>query len=214
LYPEYTGTALTAVLKRPAGQDPKAVLAEVRDGYRGWGLEWIDPLGFDNTFAMVVRTETAQQQKLSTLSDAAARGEPWRLGVGYEFVQRPDGLSGLVQTYKLRLNGAPTAMDLGLLYPALQGGRIDMAAANSTDARLAQAEFTMLSDDLRYFPPYECGVVVREDRLQRFSRLRAALEQLSGSITDAEMRRMNAAVDIEHRNIGDVARDFLARSGQ
>jgi osmoprotectant transport system substrate-binding protein len=210
LYPEYTGTALTAVLKQPVDRDPAAVLNRVRDGYRPLGLVWLRPLGFDNTFAMVVRTGTAQSEKLRTLSDASRRAQPWRLGVGYEFVQRPDGLDGLVHNYGLRLDGDPVTMDLGLLYPALLSGSIGMAAASATDGRLAEAGFTVLADDRRYFPPYECAIVVRQAALERFPGLRSALEELSGRISDGEMRRMNAAVDRDHRSVSDVAREFLS----
>jgi osmoprotectant transport system substrate-binding protein len=209
LYPEYTGTALTAVLKSAVERDSTAVLTRVRESYRQWGLSWMDPLGFDNTFAMVIRSES----NVRTLIEAAKRKEPWRLGVGYEFVQRPDGLAGLVQTYGLRVSGAPTTMDLGLLYTALRSNRIEMAAANATDGFLARSEFTVLADDKHYFPPYECAIVVREDALTRHEGLRKALRELSGRISDAEMRRMNAAVDIDHRSVADVAREFLARLG-
>jgi glycine betaine/choline ABC-type transport system substrate-binding protein len=204
---------LTAVLNQPVAKDPKAVLTEVRDGYRQWQLAWLDPLGFDNTFAMVIRTDTAQQQRLRTITDAAQRSQPWRLGVGYEFVQRPDGLKGLVATYGLRLNGEPTTMDLGLLYRAVEGGTIEMAAANATDGLLARPGFTVLADDRKYFPPYECAVIVREETAGRYPQLRSALDELSGQISDAEMRRMNAAVDIEHRSVVEVAREFLGRGG-
>lgn len=211
LYPEYTGTALTAVLKQPVDRDAGAVLRRVRDGYRPLGLEWLEPLGFDNTFAMVVRTDAARAGQLRRLSDAARRPQPWRMGVGYEFVQRPDGLAGLVQTYGLRLEGDPVTMDLGLLYPALESGRIEMGAASATDGRLAEPAFTVLEDDRRYFPPYECAVVARRAALDHFPSLRAALDGLSGRISAAEMRRMNAAVDREHRSVADVAREFLSR---
>jgi glycine betaine/choline ABC-type transport system substrate-binding protein len=209
MYPEYTGTALTAVLGKPAAKDRKQVLADVRAGYSPLGIEWLDPLGFDNTFAMIVRSEA----RLRTITEASARAEPWRLGVGYEFVQRPDGLPGLVQTYGLRLKGDPVTMDLGLLYPALRSGQIEMGAASATDGQLTDPAFTVLADDRQYFPPYECAVVVRSETLRRFPALRAALSQLSGRITDAEMRRMNAAVDREKRSVGEVAREFLGGIG-
>lgn len=211
LYPEYTGTALTAVLKQPVDSDPAVVLKRVRDAYQPFRLEWLRPLGFDNTFAMVVGAATARQNQLRTLSDAAKRSQPWRLGVGYEFIQRPDGLNGLVRAYTLRLEGDPVTMDLGLLYTALQSGKIEMAAASATDGRLADPEFTVLTDDRRYFPPYECAIVVRQEALERFPQLRATLDQLSGKISDAEMRRMNAAVDRDHRSVADVAREFVSR---
>jgi len=132
LYPEYTGTALTEVLRRPIEKDAAAVLDEVRQGYRPWQVTWLAPFGFDNTFAMVMLAKTAGQNGVRTLSDAAAK--PWRLGVGYEFTQRPDGLTGLVQTYGLKIDGSPVLMDLGLLYAALKTDRIDLAAANATTA--------------------------------------------------------------------------------
>ena len=209
LYPEYTGTALTAVLKQPILRDAKTAFATVNQGYRQWGIEWLPPLGFNDSFAMVVRSETAREQGLKSLSDAAKRNQPWRLGVGYEFTQRPDGLDGLVKTYGLRLDGNPVAMDLGLLYPALRSQKIEMAAANATDGMLAHQEFTMLRDDLAYFPPYECAIAVRNDTLRRFPRLKDTLSELSGSISDESMRRMNELVDVEHKPVAEVARDFL-----
>jgi len=211
LYPEYTGTALTAILKMPINKDPKAVLAEVRQGYAQWHLTWLQPLGFNNTFAMVVRTTDAKQQHLSSLTDAANRPQPWKLGVGYEFVERPDGLEGLKKAYGLRINGAPVTMDLGLLYTALQNGTIEMGAGSATDGRLADSDFTVLADDRRYFPPYECAIVVRDQTLAEFPQLKAALGELAGRISDSTMRQLNAAIDRDHRSVADVAREFLER---
>jgi glycine betaine/choline ABC-type transport system substrate-binding protein len=210
LYPEYTGTALTAILKQPIERDPKIVFKRVRDEYKRLGLTWLPPLGFDNTFAMVVRSDAAHAGSLQTISDAAKRTQPWRLGVGYEFVQRPDGLQGLISEYGLRLHGDPVTMDLGLLYPALESQRIEMGAANATDGRLAEETFTVLTDDRHYFPPYECAIVVRQEALDKFPELQRTLDQLSGRISDEDMRRMNAAVDRDHRSVSDVAREFLA----
>ena len=214
LYPEYTGTALTAILKRAPVREAKEALDAVREGYRPWRLEWLPPLGFDNTFAMVVRASSAREQGLRTLSDAARRPHPWRLGAGYEFTARPDGLKGLVRTYGLRLGEEPVAMDLGLLYPALQKKTIEMAAANRTDGMLARPEFTALEDDRHYFPPYQCAIVVRRDALDRFPGLRAALAELSNRIPDSAMRRMNELVDVEHRPAAEVAREFLSNGGE
>jgi glycine betaine/choline ABC-type transport system substrate-binding protein len=210
LYPEYTGTALTAVLRQPAVGDAKTAFERVRQGYLPWGIEWLPPFGFNNSFAMVVRSETARKQGLRNLSDAARRSGPWRLGVGYEFTQRPDGLNGLVQDYGLRLDGEPVAMDLGLLYSALRAKTIEMAAANATDGMLAHPEFTVLEDNLHYFPPYECAIAVRQDTLERYPRLRAVLTEISGRISTSEMRRMNELVDVEHRSAAAVARDFVS----
>ncbi|HLK49502.1 MAG TPA: glycine betaine ABC transporter substrate-binding protein [Bryobacteraceae bacterium] len=207
LYPEYTGTALTAVLKRPAMADANAVFDAVRDAYhRQWELAWIPPLGFINTFAMVVRRDAGA----STLSEAAG-AQAWRLGMGYEFRQRPDGLDGLLKAYRLRLQGDPVTMDLGLLYAALQGRKVDMIAANSTDGLLSVLDVKTLADDRHYFPPYQCAVIVREATLAQFPGLRAALAQLSGKITESVMRDLNYQLDGKHRRAADVAQEFLRR---
>ena len=205
LYPEYTGTALTAVLKRPVLSDPRAVLDQVRDAYhRQWHLAWLAPFGFNNTFAMIVRRD----EKLQTLS-AAARAHAWRLGIGYEFRQRPDGLDGLLKAYRLRLSADPLTMDLGVLYAALESRKVDMIAANSTDGLISVRNVTVLDDDRAYFPPYQCAAVVREETLARFPALRSALEPLSGRLPNAVMRSLNYQVDGKHRPVADVAAGFL-----
>ena len=210
LYPEYTGTALTAVLKRQPVTDRAAALEGVRTAYRNqWRLEWLPPLGFNDTFAMIVRGETARAAGLKTLSDAAAN-QAWRLGVGYEFQQRPDGFVGLVKTYGLRIDGNPVTMDLGLLYAALDARKVDLIAANSTDGLASVMDVAILEDDRHYFPPYECAVVVRAEALDRFPQLRPVLEELSGKLSDDVMRRLNYQIDGKHRPLGEVAAEYLA----
>jgi osmoprotectant transport system substrate-binding protein len=205
LYPEYTGTALTEVLKQPIAREPQAVMDAVREQYhRQWQLAWLAPFGFNNTFAMIVRRDAG----VSTLS-AAANAKAWRLGMGYEFRQRPDGLDGLLKTYSLRLIGQPVEMDLGLLYSALQNRKVDLIAANSTDGLISTLPVSALDDDRHYFPPYQCAVVVREATLARYPQLRAVLEQLSGKISDATMRQLNYQVDGRHRRAAEVAEQFL-----
>jgi osmoprotectant transport system substrate-binding protein len=207
VYPEYTGTALTAVLKQKPLKDPAQVLADVRKGYAKWHLEWLDPLGFENTFAMVI-----YQDRLRTLSQAAA-AHPWKLGAGYEFAHREDGLPGLVKTYDLRLAGSVKTMDLGLLYQALSKHQVEMVAGNSTDGMLAVLPVTVLADDKHYFPPYECALVVREQAEQQFPALRPALVELSGKITSDTMRRLNYELDGKHRPAREIARNFLKSVG-
>lgn len=215
LYPEYTGTALTAVLKQPPSANAAQVLDTVaREYQRQWKLQWLPPLGFNDTFAMVVRGETARAEHLATISDAAARREPWKLGVGYEFLQRPDGLAGLVKTYGLRVDGQPVSMDLGLLYRALEGRQVDMAAANSTDGQLQTLDVVVLSDDKNYFPPYQCAIVARDAALADHDGLRAALVELSGKIDDAAMRRLNYEVQGKRRPVSEVAAEFLKGLGR
>jgi osmoprotectant transport system substrate-binding protein len=211
LYPEYTGTALIAVLKEAPGGSPEAVMDRVRSAYRSrWKLDWLPPLGFNNTFAMIVRGETARRLEVATLSDAA-RTRAWRLGAGYEFQSRADGLDGLVRTYGLQLEGAPAVMDLGLLYAALESGKVNMVAANATDGLISTLDVRVLADDRRYFPPYQCAVVARGDALARFAGLRAAVEELAGKLNDDTMRKLNYEVDGRHRRPGEVAAEFLTK---
>jgi len=210
LYPEYTGTALTAILKLPAATDPKAVFDTVAKEYRSrWKLVWLSPLGFDDTFAMVIRGVEARTSGIATLSQAAQRKKGWVLGVGYEFLNRPDGFAGLQKTYALPLEGTPRTMDLGLLYAALEQGQVDLVAANSTDGLLAERDFKVLEDDRKYFPPYEAAFVVRDELFTRVPGARAALEELSGQLTTATMRKLNNLVVGKHRRPADVAAEFL-----
>lgn len=207
ILPEYTGTALTTVLKLPPNPSPEQTLAQVRQGYQQWQLEWLDPLGFNNTFAMVIRKADADRLGIKTLTEAA-NAQPWKLGVGYEFLTRPDGWPGLQKAYALRLDGNPTTMDLGLLYAALRSQKVDIAAANSTDGLLSTGEFTVLEDDRRYFPPYQAAIIVRTAVLT--PEVRKALFELSGAIDDTVMRRLNHEVAGRQRQATEVAREFLA----
>lgn len=209
LFPEYTGTALTSVLKRKPDSDPARVMQTLREGYRPKGLFWLNSLGFENTFAMVVRKGDTAATSFST----AAQQRPWRLGVGYEFAGRPDGLPGLSAAYGLRLQGKVKTMDLGLLYQALNKKQVDLVAGNSTDGMLSVLPLKVLADDRHYFPPYECAIVVREKALEQYPALRAALEELSGRISADTMRRLNYELDGKHRPAREIAKDFLRSAG-
>ena len=206
LYPEYSGTALVAVLKEPIQTDPAAVLKLVRAEYASrFHVAWLDSLGINNGFAMVVR---GADKKLETLSNAAKAPKPWALGVGYEFEQRVDGLKALQQVYALRSSAIKT-MDLGLLYRALEDGQVTMIAANATDGLLSKLDVKVLDDDKHAFPPYELCIAAREDRLAAVPGLRAALAELTGKLTDRKMQDLNYQVDGRHRPVADVAAEFL-----
>ena len=206
LYPEYSGTALIACLKLPLERDPARVFAQVRDTYlQRHDVEWGWPLGFQNTFAMVV----PRQLGLRTLSEAVARKKDWRLAIGYEFEARPDGWPLFQKTYPLKLGAPLKTMDLGLLYRALDAGEVDMAAGNTTDAALATGAFTVLDDDLHFFPPYETCLAVRRGALNQHAGLRGALDGLTGSISAERMRQMNAAVTQSKQEPAVVALEFL-----
>jgi osmoprotectant transport system substrate-binding protein len=210
LYVEYTGTALTAILKKTPDSDPQTVFNQVRDGYaQRFGLIVEPPLGFNDSFAIAVRTDDARRHGVHTISDAAKYAPLWRPGFGYEFQERPDGYDGLVKTYGLKFAAAPRIMDLGLLYRALLARQVDMVAANTTDGQLVTGAFTVLTDDKHYFPPYEAVPVVRSEVLQEHPAIANALIELSGKISDKDMRQMNYEVIGEHKDAAVVASEFL-----
>jgi osmoprotectant transport system substrate-binding protein len=213
-YVEYTGTALTAILKQPVEKDRGLALETVQRLYRErYGVDVGGSLGFENTFAMIVRSEDAERAHVATLSQAAAVAPRWKLGVGYEFQERPDGLRGLEAAYGLKFDGAPRTMDLGLLYRAIGQRQVDIIAGNSTDGPIQALHLTVLADDRHYFPPYDAVPLFREEAYRQWPQLRGAVAELSGRISAEEMRRMNEAVDGEHRDPVAVVREFRAQKG-
>jgi len=210
MYVEYTGTALTAILKRAPNGDPQTVFNQVRDGYaQRFGLIVEPPLGFNDSFAIVVRGAEARRYGIHTISDAAKYTSLWRPGFGYEFQERPDGYDGLVKTYGLKFATAPRIMDLGLLYRALLAHQVDIVAGNTTDGQLVTGAFTVLTDDKHYFPPYQAVPVVRSEVLQQHPAVANALIDLSGKISDKDMQKMNYEVIGEHKDTALVASEFL-----
>ncbi len=240
-YVEYTGTALTAILKQPLDRDAERVDATVSRLYEQRYQVRVGPgLGFEDTFAMVVRGEDARRYGLKTISDvvrvdSGTRGGPntgvsplrpsasgrddgarvpiAKLGVGYEFAERPDGLRGLSAAYGLRFAGEPRTMELGLLYRSLAAKQVDIVAGNSTDGAIKALDFVALEDDRHYFPPYEAVPLVREDSLRRWPQIGVAMQRLAGRVSADEMRAMNLAVDSQHRDVGEVVREFRTRKG-
>ena len=213
-YVEYTGTALTSILKQPLDHDAGRVFGTVQRIYAGkYHIAVLPSLGFENTFAMVLRQADAERLHVMKLSDLSAAAPQLRLGVGYEFEERPDGLHGMEQAYGIRFAGQPRVMDLGLLYRALANRQVDIVSGNSTDGAITGLNLRVLSDDRQYFPPYQAVPLVREDALQQHPAMRAALSRLSGQISETEMQAMNHAVEGEHRDPADVVREFRARKG-
>jgi osmoprotectant transport system substrate-binding protein len=210
IYPEYTGTALSAILKQKPEGDRAEVYRRVKDEYeKHLGLTLGPGFGFNNTFAMEIRGDDARRLNIRTLSQAAAYAPQWRAGFGYEFMERPDGFQGLAAMYGLHFAVPPRVMDLGLLARALRDRQIDLAAGNATDGLIAALDFFVLEDDRHYFPPYEAVPVVREIALRQHPEVAQALAGLEGKISDAEMRQLNYAVDGQHRDVKDVVHDFL-----
>jgi osmoprotectant transport system substrate-binding protein len=210
LYVEYTGTALTAVLNESPGTDTSAAIYNrVKQQYsQRFHLDLTEPLGFENTFAMVVRGDDAQNLHLRTMSDLAPIAPKWHAGVGYEFLERPDGFPGWSTRYSLHFAAPPNVMDLGLLYRALLDHQVDVVAGNSTDGLIDSLHLVALEDDKHYFPPYDAVPIVRRAALEKFPQLRAALADLSGKLTAADMRHLNAQVDADQRDVAAVVRAF------
>src|SRR5437660_6243453 len=210
IYPEYTGTALTAILKQGISRDKQEAYQRVKSEYeRRFGLTLGPAFGFNDTFAMEIRGEDARRLNIKTLSQAAAFAPKWRAGFGYEFMERPDGYRGLVATYGLHFAEQPRIMDLGLLARALKDHQIDLAGGNATDGLIPALDLFMLEDDRHYFPPYEAVPVIREQALQQHPEIGSVLAELAGKISDQEMQHLNYAVDGQHRDAAEVAREFL-----
>jgi glycine betaine/choline ABC-type transport system substrate-binding protein len=214
IYPEYTGTALTAILKENPSGDERAVYQRVKDQYeRRFGLTLSPGFGFNDTFAMEIRGEDARNSKLTTLSQATAFAPHWRAGFGYEFMERPDGYRGLAAAYNLHFAEQPRVMDLGLLARALRDHQIDIAAGNTTDGLIPALDLFVLEDDRHYFPPYEAVAVIREQTIRDHPEIENMIAKLGGKISEAEMRQLNYAADGQHRDVKDLVRDFLHNKG-
>ena len=215
MYPEYTGTALTAILKQKAnGDTEEQVYQRVKREYeRRFELTLGSGFGFNDTFAMEIRGEDARRLDITTLSQAAEYAPHWRAGFGYEFMERPDGYRGLAAAYGLHFAGKPRVMDLGLLARALHDHQIDLAAGNTTDGLIPAFDLFVLKDDRHYFPPYEAVPVLREQVLREHPEVAHALIGLGGKISDEEMQRLNYAVDGQHRDVKEVVREFLRAKG-
>jgi osmoprotectant transport system substrate-binding protein len=214
LYVEYTGTALTAVLHETPLGDSKGIYNRVKQGYaQQFDLEVATPLGFENTFAMVVRGNDARENHLHRTSDIIPLAPHMRVGVGYEFLERPDGFKGWSERYGLHFAKPPSVMDLGLIYRALVDKKVDIVAGNSTDGLIDALHLVALEDDRHYFPPYDAVPIVRRDTLAKFPQLVGALNELGWKISIEEMRHLNAEVDANQRDPADVVRSFRASKG-
>ena len=213
MYVEYTGTALTAILKDAPSGNHQQVFERVKGEYaRRFGLEVMPSLGFDNTFAMAMRGEQARSLGLRTLSDLARVAPQLRMGVGYEFLERPDGFPGLAKTYGLRFAEAPRVMDLGLLYRALESKQVDVVAGSNTDGLIAALGLVVLEDDRHYFPPYDAVPIVRREALERHPGVKEVFEKVTNRLTADDMRHLNYAIDGEKKDVTVVVREFVAKN--
>ena len=212
-YVEYTGTALSSILKQPVDRDRDRVRQTITRLYASLGIAVQPSLGFENTFAMVMRQADADNAHLSNLSSLAPVAPTLRLGVGYEFEDRPDGLHGMEAAYRLHFSGEPRVMDLGLLYRSIGNHQVDIVAGNSTDGAIPALHLKILADDLHYFPPYQAVPLVRQDTLRQHPAMALALQQLAGKVSEAAMQQMNHAVEGDHLDPADVIRTFRKSNG-
>ena len=212
-YVEYTGTALTAILKQKPITDPKKVYRIVKQAYdEDFQLTVMNSLGFENTFAIVIRREDAQNLNIKTLSQAAQYTPQWRAGFGYEFLARKDGYPGLAKTYGLKFKNTPQQMDLGLMYKALAQKQVDLVAGNSTDGLIPVLKLVVLEDDKKYFPPYEAVPVFNQETLAKYPEIEAALANLAGLINAEQMQQMNYEVDNQSRPVAEVVTEFFTKN--
>ncbi len=213
-YVEYTGTSYNAILKQKVISDPEEVYQRVKEDYdQKFGLRVMKPLGFENTYAMIIRNKDAQKYNLKNLSETSKHTPQWHIGVGYEFIERKDGFPGLVKTYNLNFARSPQQMDNGLLYRAIHQGLVDIIAGTSTDGQIARLDLVVLEDDRNYFPPYEAIPVFRKETLKKYPQLKNSISQLSGKINAEEMRRLNYLVGGELQDVKEVVRKFRESKG-
>ena len=210
-YVEYTGTALTAIFKQPIQSDSNEVNRRVATAYQATGRTMLAPLGFNNTFVILVRRADAEQFGLKTISDAARQSTRWRAGFGAAFLDREDGYRGLTQAYQFQFAAPPLAMDVSLTYRALAEKQIDLIAGDATNGLIAKLDLAALEDDRHYFPPYHAVPVIRTQTLQRYPQLGSALAQLADALTDTKMQQMNYQADVEHRDPAVIVQEFLKR---
>lgn len=213
VYVEYTGTGLVNIMGEVAETDPKQVYDKVKTAFPAkYQLEWLEPIGFNNTYAIAVKQETAQKYNLHTISDLAKVANQLTFGTEQEFLERSDGLKGLVKTYNLTFKDSK-AMDPGLKYKALTEGKVDLIDAFSTDGQLFKNHLVLLEDDKHFFPPYYAAPLVRQDALAKHPEIKDVLSKLANTLTDQEMAELNAQVDVDKKKARDVAEAWLKGKG-
>ena len=210
VYVEYTGTIVSALFHETVPRDPAAALARARELYAARGVTVLPRLGFNNTFAMLVRGDDARRNGWTTIDDLRPFAGTLRPGFGHEFLEREDGYRGFVRAYELPFAGPPLGMELSLIYRALADGQVDLVAGDATSALIDRLDLVALRDTRQYFAPYDAVPVARTATLRARPALARALERLSGRVPESTMRTLNAEVDIEKQDVREVVRKFVA----
>lgn len=213
IYPEYTGTGLTAQLKLPVETDPEKVYATVRDEFdKQFGIKWLKPMGFNNTYALALPMETAEKNKIESISDLVPFSKDLVFGAEHEFFNRDDGYDGLIKTYGLSFKDT-AKMDVSLKYQAIGQRKMDVTDAFTTDGQLKALNLKVLKDDKNFFPPYYAAPIIRNETLKNNPEFEEILNKLAGTIDDQAMQELNYKVDNEKQSIQKVAEDFLKEKG-
>ncbi len=214
IYPEYTGTGLTAHLKMDVINDAAKVYDIVQEEFnKQFEIKWLQPLGFNNTYAVAVKEDYAKENNITKVSELVPLAKDLTFGGEHEFFDRQDGYEGMIEAYGLNFKSDPAKMDVALKYQAISQGKMDVTDAFATDGQLITYKLTILEDDKNFFPPYYAAPIVRNDTLEKYPELEAVLNSLAGKISDEEMQMMNYKVESEKKAIRDVARDFLTEKG-
>ena len=214
LYAEYTGTALTAIMKQEPMTDPQEVFDTVKANFKDqYQLQWLQPFGFNNTYVLTMRKDHAQALGVQKISDLEAHKDALKAGCTHEFLERPDGYPGLTKHYGFELTQKPKGMDPGLMYKAIAEKKIDLTSGFATDGRIPAFNLVMLSDDKQFFPPYYAAPVIRSDTLGKYPELKGILNKLAGKIDDATMAQLNSEVDEKGRAAAEVGKEFLRKQG-
>ncbi len=208
-YVEYTGTSFTTILKEKPISNPETVYKKVKEYYdQKLKLAVMKPLGFENTFAMIIRGEDAKKWQIKSLSEISKYSPQMQAGFGYEFLERADGYSGLSKTYNLKFVNIKQ-MELGLMYQALKEKQVDFIAANSTDGLIPALNLVILEDDKKYFPPYQAVPIFNQEILQKYPQLTNTINQLGGKISTTAIQKMNYQVDNQSQPVGKVVSEWL-----
>lgn len=210
LYPEYTGTALTAQLKMDVITDAEETYRIVSEEFdRQFNIKWLEPLGFNNTYTLAITNEIYEKYGIETFSELATISENLVFGAEHEFFDRQDGFDGLVQTYGMKFKGEPKKMNVSLKYQAMGSKDIDVTDAFATDGQIIQYNLKILKDDKNFFPPYYAAPIIRKEVLEKYPELEEILNSLAGLIDDETMTELNYKIDVENQDIKKVAENFL-----
>ncbi|MGE4584600.1 MAG: glycine betaine ABC transporter substrate-binding protein [Sphaerochaeta sp.] len=210
VYPEYTGTGLTAHLKMDVIKDPDTSYQVVKDAFeKQFGIIWLDPLGFNNTYTLAVTPQVYETYGVQTFSDLVPYAKDLVFGAEHEFFDRQDGFKGLVDTYGFSFKGEPMKLNASLKYQAIGKGDMDVTDAFATDGPIKQYNLKVLKDDKGFFPPYYAAPIVRKEVLEKHPELKGVLNLLQGKLDDATMTELNYQVDVEGKAVEQVAKEFL-----